>query len=80
MLSIEVVGVYNILFKARKTDGTLIYNESITTNIVFANDTSYGQIEAGVISTKGTPTGLSYILAISSMGYWLEKPNFLNDF
>lgn len=69
-----------IRFKVRQSDGTLIYNQDITTNIqpynVFNNLNSTG-CRAVLTSAPGVYTD---IFGINAMGFWGQKPNFLRNF
>jgi len=86
MLMIEVVanptggGSQSILFKAKKLDGTVVYNESITTTILAPSATVYSQLECGFITTKGTPSGNDGLLCVCHSEFWASKPSHLISF
>ena len=87
MLIIEVianpvggVGAQSILFKAKKLDGTVVYNETITTTIIYPSNSSYQQLECGIITTKGTSVGNDALLGICHAEFWSNKPIHLTTF
>tara|TARA_R110000850_G_scaffold277065_1_gene422053 strand:+ start:46668 stop:48764 length:2097 start_codon:yes stop_codon:yes gene_type:complete len=67
-----------IRFKARKIDGTLIYNEDIISNIQSFD--YYGGMSTGMRAIRTSGTSDTNIFALQSMGFWASKPSFLTDF
>jgi hypothetical protein len=69
-----------VRFKVKKTDGTVVYNQDITTNIqpynIFSGNSSTG-CRAVLTSTA---VGNTDILGLQAMGFWMNKPNFLRNF
>ena len=67
-----------IRFKVRKIDGTLIYNEDITSNIQPYN--VYNGMSTGFRAIRTTTGSTENIFGLQAIGFWAEKPNFLKDF
>jgi len=71
-----------VRFKVKKLDGTVVYNEDITTNIPPYDSTNVNSMGTGVRAIKTiAPVGASEnILGLQAMGFWANKPNWLLNF
>lgn len=81
LLLIEIkldAGVRKAFFKIKRTDGTVVLNETISTNLRGETCTS---LQNGCIATyTSTPSVREALVSVGAMGWWQSKPNFLKDF
>jgi hypothetical protein len=70
-----------VRFKVKKIDGTVVYNEDITTNVP-PFDYFGGGMATGVRAVKTiAPVGASEnIFGLQALGFWANKPNWLKNF
>jgi len=71
-----------VRFKVKKIDGTVVYNEDITTNIQPFDSGAASIMATGVRAVKTiAPVGSNEnIFGLQAMGFWANKPSWLKSF